>query len=481
VRRLLRLPSQRPLWARTAFALVLPAVVTVAGQLLQTTSTAGVGFFYMLAVVSAAILGGMVGGLTASFLSFLGLNFFFTPPYGTFRVAKGEDAVALFVFLAVSSLVATLFTQALVQRSRAEQRERETFLLYQLSSGLLSRQRLEEVLRQTAKDLVELFRLARCEIELVLEPSESNRVAEFDVGREFDRDSALEVPLQTERTSFGVIRLFPESGRDLTETEEELATAFATQMALAVEAARLDDESRAARADAEVSRIRAALFSSVTHDLKTPLSSIKASATSLLEQGVEFDKRQRTELLRTIVDEADRLNLLIGNLLQLSRLRAGALIPQRTLAPIEDVVASAVSRLRPLFDGRSLRVRIREEMAPVPMDVVQIDQVLSNILENAARYAPPGTEVEITAQRWQSWVEVLVADRGPGIPTKNRERVFDEFFRGESPESSSGSGLGLAIVRAIISAHGGRAWVQETPGGGATVAFRLPLTETDRA
>jgi two-component system, OmpR family, sensor histidine kinase KdpD len=166
----------------------------------------------------------------------------------------------------------------------------------------------------------------------------------------------------------------------------------------------------------------------------------------------------------------------VANLMDVSRLRAGALTPAAQPVPLEELVSTVVGRLRPLLAGRPLTVRIREDIPMVSVDVVQMDQVLTNLIENAATYSPPGTDISISVARWESMVEVRVADRGPGIPAPERDRAFQEFSRRDVNGRRSGTGLGLAIARAVIKAHGGTIWIEETPGGGATVGFRLPLS-----
>jgi two-component system sensor histidine kinase KdpD len=250
---------------------------------------------------------------------------------------------------------------------------------------------------------------------------------------------------------------------------------------LAIERARLGQEAAGARLEADASRTRAALFSSVTHDLRTPLASITASASSLLDEDVPFSNEQRQELLRTILEESQRLNRLVGNLMDLSRLRAGALTPSKDAIPFDELVSSVIGRLRPQLGGRPVKVQIREGIPPVPMDVVQLDQALTNLIENAMRFSPPGTEIAVTAVRWEDQVEVKVSDHGPGIPPDERSQVFDEFYRKDVGERRGGTGLGLAIARAIVIAHGGSMWVEGTPGGGTTVRFRLPLSPTQDA
>jgi two-component system sensor histidine kinase KdpD len=479
-----RLRSGPPATAvRLLAAVGLPALATGVASLSvlkSPTSETNAALLYLLSVVAAALIGGLRGGLIASFLSFLGLNFFFTPPLRTFAVAKGEDLLALFAFLAVSILVATLLTRTVDQRMRAERGEHEARLLYRISSRLLGGAPLPSVLGQFAGDLLELLGLARCEV-YTLRLDGSLVMAAWAGSPPEAAAVGVAVPLRTERGTFGQVKMFPKPSVDLGQRELELAEAFAGQLALAVEAAVLAEQTRASRAEAEASRVRAALFSSVTHDLRTPLASIKAAATSLLDQGVTFDEVQREDLLSTIAEESDRLNRLIANLLDLSRLRAGALVPEKTAAPVEDVVEAAVHRLQRRWKDVGIRIRVPETIPLVPMDLMQIDQVVSNLLENAVKYASNGTPIEVRAAADGPWVEVAVSDRGPGIPPEDRERVFQEFFRRDTGGGQGGVGLGLAISRAIVEAHGGSMWVGDTPGGGATISFRLPLAQTPEA
>lgn len=420
----------------------------------------------MLCVAVAALISGLIGGLVASGASFLGLNFFFTPPFRTFAVDKIEDLIALIAFLVVSALIAALLGQAIRQRALAQRREEETWLLYNLSSRLLRGDRFDLVLESLATDLASLFDLAWCRV-FTTGPGEITATAGSPGGEE--REMVFE--LRTDRGHFGEIQLAPRPGRSLSERERDVAEGLAGQIALAVETSRLAEETRQANAEAEVSRIRAALFSSVTHDLRTPLASIKASATSLLEEGVEFDRTQQSELLSTIAEESDRLNRLIGNLLELSRLRAGALTPQRRQVSIDEVIDDVTSRLRRILGPYSLSIRIREGTPSIDVDPIQLDQALSNLLENAATFSPEGLEITIDVAPWEETVEIRIADRGPGIPENEREEVFEEFYhRG----SHGGTGLGLAIARAVVVAHGGKIRVAETPGGGTTMIVSLP-------
>jgi two-component system sensor histidine kinase KdpD len=251
---------------------------------------------------------------------------------------------------------------------------------------------------------------------------------------------------------------------------------FAGQIALALDGVRLAKEAESARVEADASRARAALFSSISHDLRTPLASITASVTSLIEGDASFDAGDSTELLETIRHEADRLNRLVGTFLQLSRMRSGGFVPAKSPAAVDELIEGVVGRLEPVLRGHRLRLLLREDLPEVPMDVTQIDQVLTNLLENAAKFSPPGSEIAVHAVRWQDVVQVRVADRGAGIPAEDRERVFEPFYRAEG-DTGRGTGLGLAIARAIVEAHGGRIWTDGAPGGGTTVVFELPVRD----
>jgi two-component system sensor histidine kinase KdpD len=246
---------------------------------------------------------------------------------------------------------------------------------------------------------------------------------------------------------------------------------LAGQIALAIDGMRLGSEAEAARMEAETNRLRAALFSSVTHDLRTPLASITASVSSLLEDASPLKGAHRRELLETIDEEAGRLNRVIGNLMDLSRMRAGAVTPSKAPTAVDELIEGVVARSGSLLKDHDIRLMLRENLPEIPLDLVQIDQALTNVIENAARFTPPGRRITVAAARWRDGVQVRIADRGPGIPREERERVFEPFVRGEG---SAGTGLGLAISRAIVEAHGGTIRVSDEPGGGTAVVIELP-------
>jgi two-component system sensor histidine kinase KdpD len=380
----------------------------------------------------------------------------------------------------VAVLVGALVARVTAERARAARREREARSMHRVASAFLSPGPLERIVGDLAATLGEVLSLERTEIRAVVSdrpitvrhppPRPGLDGTKDDASRRFD------LPLTTASGSYGTLVAYATPGRWPPTAEElGLARAVAGQIAAALELAELDERVSRAKTEVDASAARAALFSSVTHDLRTPLASIKASVTSLLDREGRYDERQREELLRTILQESDRLNRLVGNILDLARLRAGALTPDRVQVDVEDVIGSVLARMRPSLKERNVRTLLRPDLPPVALDPTQIDQVLTNVIENAARFSPQGGTIVISASRWESFVEIRVADDGPGIPAEEREQVFQEFYRKDRGDGRGGTGLGLAIARAIVEAHGGRIWAEGSPTGGAVIAFRLPV------
>jgi two-component system sensor histidine kinase KdpD len=276
-----------------------------------------------------------------------------------------------------------------------------------------------------------------------------------------------------EGAEVGRITIYSSEGGSIRAEERGLVEVFAGQMALALQGMRLTEVARDARLEAEGAASRAALFSSVTHDLRTPLSSITASVTSLLDEDTDFAPEDRRELLDTIRHEAARLNRLVANLLDLSRMRAGALVPTKETVSIDEVIGGVLARLAPVVRDHELEVTVRDGVPEISVDVLQLDQLLTNLLENAAKFSPKGAPITLTVAGWRDGVQVRLSDKGPGIAPTEREKVFDAFVRGDGA-TAGGSGLGLAIAKAIVDAHRGRIWIEDSPGGGSTFVFELP-------
>jgi len=260
------------------------------------------------------------------------------------------------------------------------------------------------------------------------------------------------------------------------QRETELRALYAELEAVAAERGRLAEEAARVTVLEDVDEQRSALLRSVSHDLRTPLATIRAVASDLRD-GAVYDEATRIELLATVCDEAERLDRLVANLLSLSRIEAGALKPERQAVPFYELVDDRVRRLARMFSQVRVDVSLPDEQALVDGDYSQLDQVVTNLLENAARHAPQGSTVRLDGRRRDAMLEVRVSDEGSGVAEWERERVFEPFRRGEG---STSSGVGLAICRAIIEAHDGTIWVERTSGGGATFVFTLPLREMGR-
>jgi two-component system sensor histidine kinase KdpD len=467
------LVTERRRWPRLVRGVLAgfapPGIVTLGALLPVDIPTTIAALLYVLAVVVAAAAGGLVSGLVASVCSFLALNFFFTPPIHTFAVEKTDDLVALAVFVAVSATVGTMLSRVLEQRVRAERREREARLLHHLGTRLRSGVPTEEVLRSLARSITELFDLARCEI--TSEMADGPVVAEGRDGRATTGREEI-IPITVQDRELGRIVAVSNSTHPVLSTEERgVIQTLAAQIALAIDGMRLGSEAEEARVEAETNRLRAALFSSVTHDLRTPLASITASVSSLLEDESPLKGAARRDLLETIDEEAGRLNRVIGNLMDLSRMRAGAVTPSKAPTAVDELVEGVIARSGSLLKDHDIRLMLRENLPEIPLDLVQIDQALTNVLENAARFTPAGRRITVAAARWRDGVQIRITDRGPGIPREERERVFEPFVRGEG---SAGTGLGLALARAIVEAHGGTIRVTDEPGGGTAVVIELP-------
>jgi len=301
------------------------------------------------------------------------------------------------------------------------------------------------------------------------------------------------LPLKVGQKGVGVLRLQVEGNSRWLSAEAHLdiekgransRTAFfwtfLDQAATMIEQAYLRQQSMQVEVLRRTDALRTALLSSVSHDLRTPLASIKAAASSLLQEDMQWDEDTRRSFANTIEREADRLNRLVENLLDMSRIEGGALKPEKEWYAISALVQDVVERLQPLLHGREIRTSLPPDLPPVQVDYLYIDQVLTNLLENAVRYTPPGSPIDISAEVKDGQVLVSVADRGPGIPPGQRERIFDKFYRVLTYQRDTrGSGLGLAVCRGLVEAHGGRIWVESRMGGGALFRFTLPLGSTE--
>ena len=455
---------------------------------------------YLLGVMWVAVSLGRGPAVFASVFSVLAFDFFIVPPLYTFGVSDTQYLVTFTVMLLASLLIGTLAARLQAQVRAARVGERRADALGRLSGELVAlheRDRILAVLLRHLEDVFEsrgvvLLPDARGRLEVaagdaaLLGAGEHERgVAQwaFDAGQSAGRGTAtlpgsrcLHLPLRGSGRELGVIALDPRDLRSLMAPDSfRLLRAFGNHAALALERAALAEQAEHARVQSQAERLRSGLLSSVSHDLRTPLAVITGAASTLLEDDDRLDAAAQREMLRSIADEAGRLNRLIANLLAMTRLEAGALEVKRSWHSLEEVVGAALHRAEPLLAGRPVRVSLPAELPLVAVDDVLLEQVVFNLLENAIKHAPSSTPIEVEARVREHEVELAIADRGPGLAPGSEEQVFEKFYRGDSSRRAGGVGLGLAICRGIVEAHGGRLRAANRPDGGALFAFTLPL------
>ena len=456
---------------------------------------------YLLPVMFTAVRLGWWPALVAAVLAFLSYNFFFVEPFHTFSIYDPEEWLALLIFLAVAAVTSNLAANERARRQEARRLADEAIMLYELSRSL-SGGGSEEALGEFCARLTEALGLQGCAILVNDAEGRARTLVSRGAGAEDDaagqvlgrpggrhrhlgrwirvkgrpadhRLPALSVPLHVGERSVGGLRLV---GRlRFNDDETRLLATVADQLAAALERERLREEAQQAEILRRTDELRQALLSSVSHDLRTPLASIKASADSLLEPDVAWSEDDRRSFLQTIDRESDRLNRLVGNLLDMSRIEGGALRPRSDWYDLGELAREVIARLRPALQGREVRLELpSKEPPPIEIDYLMIDQVLTNLIENAAKYTPAGRPIEVRIEANPGTLTTRVADHGPGIPPTERGRVFDKFYRVNPRGQTSGSGLGLAVCKGLVEAHHGRIWIEETPGGGATFCFELP-------
>jgi len=467
-------------------------------------SVASVAMTFLTAVLVASVVYGLWPALLASFASVLAYNFFFLPPLYTFTIADPENIVALFFFGVTAVIASNLTARVRAQAIVARQRARTTEELYQFSRKLAGAANLDDLLWATVHQIALMLKVH----VVILLPEEGTVAVRAGFPPEDTLDAAdlaaakwcweknraagrgsdtlpgarrLFKPMNTGRGAVGVVGIDSDvPGPILTPDQHRLLDALTDQAALAIERVNLVEDVDRARLVAETDRLRAALLTSISHDLRTPLASILGSATSL---GQALDPPVRIELIRNIQDEAERLNRFIGNLLDMTRLESGPLRLRTVAVDVSDAIGGALRRAGKILAQHRTEVMLERDLPMLDADEVLFEQVLFNLLDNAGKYAPAGSLIIIKAWRDEGQVVVQVLDEGAGIPTEDLERVFDKFYRvGGADRRRAGTGLGLAICRGFVEAmHGSITAGNRTDRAGAVFTMTLPvLAEAER-
>jgi len=453
---------------RRATALILTAVGLPLMTVVLTQVRDSLGFqnallCYLLFVVAITTIGGAIPGLVSSVAGFLLLNWFFAPPIHTFTIANTRDALALVSFLVIAGVISTLVDLSTRRRDDALRARAEARALATMAGTVLQD---PEPLPKLAEELAVSFRLDGVAI---FTGSDDGWHTEAAAGP--DPPPAPDAARESYALPDGSILAW--SGTELRAHDREVLGAFATQLALALQGRRLQAEAANATALAKANELRTALLAAVSHDLRTPLASIRAAATSLLSKEVDLDPASSQELLETIDAEAERLNVLVGNLLDMSRLQTGSVTITSEKIGVEEVVATALVSIYAPADR--VDVDVPETLPRVTVDPTLLERAVANLVDNALSFSPPDKPVRVEAGVVGDNLHLRVIDKGPGIPIADRERVFQPFQRLGDKPNGVGVGLGLAVAKGFVSAIGGELTIDDTPGGGCTMVVTLPI------
>jgi two-component system sensor histidine kinase KdpD len=502
-----RRAPERPAFDPRALAgsLAMSVAALAVGLLLrQSLAVSNVALVLLVAVLASAVTYGLVPSLFTCLVCALAYNFFFLPPLYTFTIADPENVITLVVFMLVAGAASNLTARVRMQAIVARQRAATTEDLYLFSRKLAGIATLDDLLWATAYQVAHMLRLH----VVLLMPSLNESGGEellvragyppedtldegdlaaakwaFEQGQEAGRGAdtlpgarRLFLPMRTARGVVAIIGLdSDQEGQLLTPDQRRLLDSLSDQTALAIERLHLAEEADKSRVAAETEKLRNALLTSISHDLRTPLASILGSASSLKAYRGSLGVGEQDELIGTIQEEAERLNRFIANLLDMTRLESGALTPNLGLIDLDDIVGSVLRRAP--TQNHKLALELEPGLPMLRLDPVLFEQVLFNLLDNAAKYAPPGTTITLRARPEGGTVRVQVLDEGPGLPEEDRERVFDKFYRVRvADKKRAGTGLGLAIARGFMEAMGGTiSAANRSDASGAIFTLTLPV------
>ncbi len=439
-------------------SVVVLVVVTVAIGLLKSfVPVLSLGVIYVFAVLPIAVAFGLVYAVLVSIASMLAFNWFFLPPVHTFTLSDSRNWFALAVYVVTAVVVSGLAASTRRRATEAEQREVETALLADVATSLLEGGDVAGQLESIGERVAAILKA---------------RSASIVIGAEHDpATTGAPIELMAGTRRVGTLELV-EGGEPNLAARRRLLPALASLLAVAVDRERLANEAFEAEALRRSDTMKTAVLRAVSHDLRSPLTAIRAASDGLEDETLTLTDADRRELLDTISVEVRRLERVVDNLLALSRLQAGALAPMPELWTVEDLVYEALAEV-----GRStdrVNVSVPPDTPPVLVDAVQMRQILGNLIDNALKFSPEGSPVTVRVNRTRKEVIVRVIDQGRGLPENELEHVFEPFYRGAPAQDQTGTGLGLAIARGFAEANGGRLWAESRPGQGAGFALALP-------
>lgn len=467
------------------------------------------GLIYLLVVATVAATRGTRPALLAAILSFFAWNYFLIPPFYTFVIADPQDWILLFVFLVIGVLIGQVTGRMREREAEAIAREKETMLLYKAILAASTQTRLEPLVEQVVSSTgargCAVFLVSEKEGGLVcaiscgdvdaLSHDESQRLLNRILGEtktlplpaSLPRENGISVPhqdtticlpLYTSERTFGVMAVVADTCKTPGHSDYRLMMALASNVSMFLERQRLFEQAAEAAAQHETERLKSILFSSLSHNLKTPIASLTATLSSLQQGDVNWEEKTLQEHFNFMAEDVGRLTEYIDNLLNLAQLESESWSPKKEWVELQEVVSMALRRL-PESDYHRIKVQIPDDFPLIHVDAVQMSQVIRHLVENALNYSPATSPVCIGARAQNENAEFWVDDKGPGIPVSEREHVFRKFYRGHAATKNSvrGTGLGLAICHEIVQAHHGTIEVKVSPYGGARLFVRFPMTK----
>jgi two-component system sensor histidine kinase KdpD len=489
-------------------ALVIVAIGLVAGELIQPIfGIENVDLVFLTAVVAVAVRYGLWPSLLASVAASLCYNFFFLPPVYTFTITDPTNIAAFFFFMLIAILVSNVAARVRTQADSAIGRVRTTESLYAFSRKLAGTATLDDVLWATAYQTALMLKVR----VVLLLPEDGVLTVKAGYPPEDELDKAdlaaanwawgndrpagrgsetlpgakrLFLPMRTGRGPIGVVGIDDDrTGPLLTPDQRRLLDALMDQGALAIERVLLVEDMDRVKRTVESERLRSALLTSISHDLKTPLASVLGAASTMRDLASGLTDAEKRDLLATVIDESERLNRFIANLLDMTKLESGAIVPNTAPHDIGEIVGSALRRAGKILAQHRVSLELAADLPMLELDAVLFEQVLFNLLDNAAKYSPAGTTISIRSLRDKQQVLLQVIDEGDGIPPGELESVFDKFYRAQKGDHvRPGTGLGLAISRGFVEAmHGTISASNRTDGRGAVLTIRLPIPAASNA
>jgi two-component system sensor histidine kinase KdpD len=489
--------------SRYAAGLLLILGATLAGEVVRLhLSPPNMVMLYLLAVVLASLKLGLRPAVFTAAAGVLAFDFFFVPPRFSLTVADKEYLVTFLGFFVVGVVISSLVSRTRERAEELREREAETAALYRLSRDIAAAPDSAAVFSAIVRNAEDFFSTSAA---ILLPDDNGLRIAAAGAGLElsgndlelaqwslkslrragpgsasFPDTSLLCLPLVALGQCIALLVLSA-AGKSISEDSrlDRVIDGFAVQLKMALVRLELSHQAEQAQILQARENLERALLNSISHDLRSPLSTVTGVLSSLKDEGTHLSDRARGELLETACSEAERLNRFVGNLLDMTRIEAGAIRLNVELCDVQDLVGCALAAIEQRTGGRTISISLADELPPISMDLVLLTQVLVNLLDNAHKYAPPETVIEVTAAVDGDWLVMEVGDQGPGVPEHDLKRVFDKFYRIPVPEGAGGTGLGLSICKGIVEAHGGRISAENRAGGGLRVVVRMPLPVAD--